>query len=273
LDSSGFTPNLARQSNWEWLMDRSYESGTGIDALDLAVGDAERRIGPPVRKRLAIIAIPEPMAEMTNWGSDNKGRMNFNNPKSRLIACKWYVDQSLLRWAKRNPQHLGLAGFYWLAEYGEPFRDILPEVAAYVHSKGLKFYWIPSWSRSAAKDWRKLGFDYVWQQPNAFFHTEVSLSRLDEASEWSKSMNMGLEFEADRRAIDKADTFLPRANAYLDAFKRNGVETEASIAYYEAGGLFYFMARSKVPTVRSFYDELAHTILERQSKADSIVTR
>jgi hypothetical protein len=135
----------------------------------------------------------------------------------------------------------------------------------------LRFYWIPSWKANGAAQWRELGFDYAWQQPNHFFHPgKVPDARLGEATAFARRHGLGLEFEADHRAFSEAKAFRPRFHAYLNAFDRDGVTAKASVAYYEGGGALLQMARSDDPEVRGLYDALARWVAGRQNQKAEI---
>lgn len=71
------------------------------------------------------------------------------NNDHREIVMKWYIDKAIARFNAENYENIDLAGFYWVDETLEyPLnsgnRDaIVGDIAEYIHSKGLKVYWIP----------------------------------------------------------------------------------------------------------------------------------
>jgi len=79
----------------------------------------------------------------------------------------------------------------------------------------------------------------------------------------------GAEFECDERAASSAQVFRPRLHAYLRAFERNGVKTNAAMAYYEGGGALVAMARSKDQDAAALYREVACWVAARQRQADA----
>lgn len=263
--AAGYTRKPARQTEWRWLLERNFSRTNAIGALDKLVREATARIGAPPRPRKLVLTLPEPIHGQTNWGVLGGRPLDFNRAADRIAACEWHIDQALALWREARPRHLELAGFYWVAEQATRARDILPHVSKVVHDRSLHFYWIPYWKASGAPDWRTLGFDYAWQQPNHFFHPgKVPDKRLGEATEFAKQHGLGLEFEADARAISNHTEFRPRFHAYLNAFDRDGVASEASVAYYEGGGALLQMARSEDPAVRGLYHALARWVAGRQ---------
>ena len=77
--------------------------------------------------------------------------------------------------------------------------------------------WIPYWQAKGHEDWKRLGFDVAYQQPNHFFNKSIPDSRLDEACAVARKNGMAMEFEFDERAtIAAPDTFYDRMLAYID---------------------------------------------------------
>ena len=264
----------ADKSDWEDLLDRNFESGHGLAALEQACAETESRIGKPVRPRQVVLTLPEPVEGATNWGQLNGYALNFSNQTDRVVAGTWYVTNALARWQKLNPKHLQLAGFYFVPERtlgSNP--KFLPLIAAEIHQRGYKFYWIPYWWARGAGEWKQHGFDIAWQQPNHFFHPELSDSRINQACDFARKHGMGMEFEMDDRLISKPETFAPRFDAYLKVFEAEGAKINASIAYYEGGGAMLHLARSKDPNVRKHYDRLAQWVLDRQEIADELAKK
>jgi hypothetical protein len=261
----GYGGKPARQAEWRWLMERNFSRINALGALNSEVGEAIKRIGAPPVRRKVVLTLPEPIHGQTDWGTINGRELDFSIPADRIAACAWYISEARKMWKDAGFEHLELAGFYWVAEQASKAHDILPQIGAAIRNDGYRFYWIPYWNSNGATKWRELGFDYTWQQPNHFFHPDkVPDSRLGEATALAKAHGMGLEFEADARAISKADQFRPRFYEYLRAFTRDGVKAGASVAYYEGGGAFLQMCRSTDPEVRAMYDTICRWVADRQ---------
>lgn len=263
----GYGGKPARQAEWHWLLERNFSRTNALGALNDAMAEAVKRIGAPPARRKVVLTLPEPIHGQTDWGTINGRKLDFNLPGDRIAACEWYMTQALEMWKNAGFKHLDLAGFYWVAEQASKAQEILPRIGAAIRERGCRFYWIPYWKSNGAVKWRELGFDYAWQQPNHFFHPgKVPDSRLPEAVALAKAHGMGLEFEADARAISNATEFRPRFYEYLQAFTRDGVKAGASVAYYEGGGVFLQMSRSTDPEVRAMYDTICRWVADRQKR-------
>lgn len=272
----------AQKTTWAELLGKNFEADDGIASLEKACRDTSTRIGLPLRRRQVILTLPEPVAAQTNWGSLNGRALNFRKATDRLAAINWYIETALQKWKDLAPQQLELAGFYWGPESfpdfwkPEPLRgtNFLPTVAAVVHAHKQKFFWIPCWHKNwAQSQWRSLGFDIAWQQPNHFFHPEIPDTRLDEACVFAGQHGMGLEFECNGRMIDEPDKFERRFDAYLDAFAQHDVKQTAAIAYFDGAGALIRLANSPEARMRAHYDRLARFIRERQTLADKLFQR
>ena len=135
----------------------------------------------------------------------------------------------------------------------------------------MRFFWIPYWRSAHSADWKQLGFDIAYQQPNYFFHPELPPSRLQDACNFARQYGMGMELELDGRLISDPQKFGSRLQPYLGAFETNGVKASAAIAYYEGGGALLKLSDSKKPEHHQYYDHLAHWVLDRQDFADKLV--
>ncbi len=266
--AKGYGQKPGRKADWEWLLERNFQADHAINALDKSLAEAARRIGEPQRPRQVVLTLPEPIFGQTDWGQLNGRNLNFTNAADRVAACSWHIDRALALWKARAPKHLRLAGFYWVAEQSGSATNVLPRVAAAIHERGKKFYWIPYWRASGAAHWRAMGFDAAYQQPNHFFHPEVPDSRLAEACTFGRTNGMGMEVEFDSRAIKSPDVFRPRLRAYLSTFEKEGAAADAALAWYEGGGTVLDLSRSADPEVRALYHAVATFIATRQKAAD-----
>ncbi len=264
--------NNARKEHWSWLLDRQFEAGTGLAALDETCDQVVKRIGKPARPRQVVLVVPTPIDGQRDWGDFDGAALDFRRQQDRANAAAWYMNSALDRWKKLAPKHLELAGFYWLMEYVNPNdKIIIPPLAKFVHDRKLHFFWIPSWDPQAGPNWKALGFDMAWQQPNHFQRLQVPDSRIDQASQFAARHGMGVQWEFDSRMINDRATFLPRFGVYHDAFMRNGVAQNASMAYYEGGGTVFRLSVSKDAELRGCYDQLARFITARQRRAEKML--
>ncbi len=255
---------LACKPEWEWLMNRQFEKNKGFSALDQCIGEQKKELGNPPFRHKMVAVMPVPMKGQTNWGSLGHS-LDFNNDEDRIEACKWYIDRFLEQYKKEGFKNFDFEGFYWVSEKDENFRKILVQVGDYIRSKNLRLFWIPYWTAIGFDNWKTDKFDFAYIQPNYFFKNEVPYERLEAVCAYAKGTGMGLEMEFDSRALaDAKECKRDRLISYIEAFEKNDVLKEASIAYYEGGGTIYDFYRSKNPLDKEIMDRLAKIIIQRK---------
>lgn len=258
---------LARKEDWAWLVDRHFESGKGIAALDDCIAAAVRELGEPPFRHKVVIGIPEPPRGQKDWGELEGRKLDFSNEEDRIAACKWYADLLEERFRSSGFRHLELAGFYWLPEILRQSREVTRALGDYVRSKGLRFYWIPYYTAQGYSEWRDLGFDAAYLQPSYFWNRKIGDERVDRACELARTYGMGLEMEFDMRASVKSEECRrDRGMGYMSSFRRNGVYRSSAIAYYEGGGGVYYFTKTTAPEDRAFIDTLAYFIRDRRHR-------
>lgn len=258
---------LARKEDWAWLVDRHFESGKGIAALDDCIAAAVRELGEPPFRHKVVIGIPEPPRGQKDWGELEGRKLDFSNEEDRIAACKWYADLLEERFRSSGFRHLELAGFYWLPEILRQSREVTRALGDYVRSKGLRFYWIPYYTAQGYSEWRDLGFDAAYLQPTYFWNSKIGDERVDRACELARTYGMGLEMEFDMRASVKSEECRrDRGMGYMSSFRRNGVYRSSAIAYYEGGGGVYYFTKTTAPEDRAFIDTLAYFIRDRRHR-------
>lgn len=268
--AKGYGQQPAGKAHWAWLLDRLFEQGKALHALDATVGGVGAEIGAPARKRRVTITLPEPIITQENWGELDGRTLDFTKPADRVAAAGWYLDELERRWRAAGFKNLTLEGIYWVAETtANKGEQVLPEIATRVHSHGWEFLWIPYWNASGAGDWEAMGFDAAYQQPNHFFHPgKVPDERLPEAVAFAKAHGMGMEMEWDQRAISQQELFLPRLHAYLDAYEKTDALQNAAMAHYEGGGALLQLSQQTDPALRQAYDRYCRAIAKRQRALD-----
>lgn len=261
----GYDTLNARRTEWEWYLDRLFERGKALDALDKTIGRAKAEIGDPGFRHKVVLTILVPIDGQKDWGQvDGKG-LDFSKDEDKVAACRWFIDQLIERFNAQGYQNFDLDGFYWVAEGGTE-SNLPPFVAPIVHEKGYKFIWIPYWKSPGAGDWKQAGFDIAYQQPNHFFQAEIPDERLTEAVEFGRNHNMGMEMEFDGRIFTDPEVFAPRMHAYIDAYERGDVFKHSAIAYYEGGKIFNQLKNTPNPSPEAIraINRLARHIVDRQ---------
>ena len=154
-----------------------------------------------------------------------------------------------------------------LAEDIDFTKDLSVPLSKYIHSKNKTFCWIPYWQAKGYNQWRELGFDIAYQQPNHFFKASIPDKRLEEACQSAATLNMGMELEFDERALfDAKDSFYNRLVAYIDHFERQQAFRTSAMAYYSGNHAVLDMYKSTNPKDHEVMDRLANLIVSRRGK-------
>ncbi|MDD4158988.1 MAG: DUF4855 domain-containing protein [Proteiniphilum sp.] len=245
--ASGYEKLPARKTEWENLLNNYFKEGNAIHALNEQIGNIRKESGNHKKftKRKIVLSLPEPIPGQVDWGMLEERPLRFSNQKDRLEACKWYINYAEKLFQKANFENVELVGFYWLAEEATNSRDLAKDVANYVYSKQYDFYWIPYFTADGYSEWKKLGFNVVYYQPNYFFNESVPYERLQETCDRAQKFQMNLEIEFDERALKNNKDWGYRLKDYLDVFEQNGVFDSLNVAYYQGGDAFYRLSQSK----------------------------
>ncbi len=262
----GFGHRTAGKEQWEGLLNRYFGDQKGPDALEFLLDSLSQKGEKPVRQRQVVLSIPCPVNGFTEWGELDGKKLNFNNSDDQVKAACWFIDEALKKWNKKNYKHIQLSGFYWVHEDAVQSDEAIPFVKKYLEAKSYQLLWIPYWGAKGKGEWERLGFDFAWQQPNYFFATDIPKQQLTDACVFAKEHQMGLEMEFDER-IAKPE-FRARFYDYINAFNENNVWKQYPVAYYEGGGAWLQMSKSKDPKMKKMFDTLGNIIVERQTRAD-----
>ena len=265
----------ATRRDWQDLIDHYFQPGESIAALDQLLDSLAANGHTPARKRRVVIMLPTPIIGSTpeelvvssEWGELNGKQLDFRNTADRLAVADWYVDEVLKRWQERHFKRLELAGFYWVFERAWGVHHTR-EIGQYINSRGSRLYWIPSWPQGR-KAWRQYGFDFVYQQPNYFFHRISTPSdRLEQACRFAEGCGTSMEMEFNKDLLSKP-AFLIYFDEYLQAYAKHNVWDRKPVAYYEGVGAWPDMANSNDMAVKSRFKALADIVVNRQKKADA----
>jgi len=256
LHDPGQGKRAIRQADWQWLLDAFFDPSHGVGQLEASVRLACRTLPAKDRCVNLVVTMPTPFAASGEFGAVTAGgpSLNFARDEDRLAALQWYIRSALARWKATGARQVRLAGFYWLAEsIPRKDRKLVRQTADFLHSLGMKLYWIPYFGADGLDGWRKLEIDAAMLQPNYFFDPKIPPTRLTAAARNALVAGAGVELEVDGRA-SQAD-FRLRYPAYLDAGAKYGFMTQAMIGYYDGGGVFREFAAAKDPAIRDFYDQ------------------
>ena len=265
--SPGYDSLNARREHWEWYIDRLFAPDRSLHALDAAIGKAADSLGLPPFRHKVVLTIMVPIPGQTDWGEVCGKSMDFNKRADQLRAIEWFVDALMNRFSGEHFKYLDLHGMYWIDEDMVATKDLTAQVSPYIHARGLKFYWIPYFRAPGHSDWRELGFDMAFHQPNHFFDSTIADSRLDDAIDIALANGMCMEMECDEKALEGTEgDGAERMRAYINAFERRGVWENSPVAYYTGNHLLLDFFRNPTAENRRLADELAAKIVGRPKK-------
>ena len=217
--------------------------------LDNALEEVAREIGRPKYKRQVVMFIPVPTEDQTNWGELNGRALDFHSTADRIEAFHWFIDMVRERFAQEKFKNLSLAGFYWLAEDKDSGLTMLPTLTAHIRSLGMKTIWIPYYNAAGAAEWRQMGFDAAYYQPNYAFRQDIPEQRLFDAAETAKLLGMCIELEVGGTQRWNVG----HTRNYYAAGAVTGYMKDAAHMYYQEGmpGSYYRAYHSEDPVLNS----------------------
>lgn len=212
-----------------------------------------------------MLGLPEAIRGQKDWGEIDGREMDFSKEEDQIAATKWYIGELVERFKAAKYKHLELSGFYWVAEDTHHCEELTIPLSEYIHSEGKLFYWIPYWQAKGHEEWKRLGFDVAYQQPNHFFNHSIPDSRLDEACATARRHGMAMEFEFD----EKATAAIPNSShdrmaAYINHFEKNDVFNSSAVAYYCGNRGVLTLDESDNPKDKALMDRLARIIQARR---------
>lgn len=261
----GYEKLNARKGEWAWLLDRIFEEGKSLSALDACITEEIAELGKPGFKHQIVLGLPETILDQKDWGELDGRVLDFSKEEDQLAATRWYIDELMKRFKAAKYKNLELSGFYWVAETNSHCGELTVPISEYIHSLGKLFYWIPYWQSKGAGEWKALGFDVAYQQPNHFFNHSIPDSRLDDACAFAREHGMAMEFEFDEKATaDRENSSYARMKAYIDHFEKNDVFNSSALAYYCGNRGVLTLHESKNPADHALMDRLARLIQMRR---------
>lgn len=264
--ASGYKNLATRKVEWTNLIDTYFREGNAIMALNDHISEVkEKSSSKKFTKRKVVITVPEPIPNQTDWGELNGKAMDFSKQEDRMEAIKWFIDYAIESFNRANPENLVLAGFYWVAEEATNSRDLVEHVAQYTNENGRRLYWIPYFNSDGYNEWKELGFDQAFYQPNYFFSEDRPISQIEKACEDAIKYGMSMEMEFDYRALAQRGWGY-RMKDYIRIFDQYEVWDKMEVAYYQGGDAFYKLYHSNNPEDNALYMQLANIIAKRQKE-------
>ncbi|MDD4125999.1 MAG: DUF4855 domain-containing protein, partial [Eubacteriales bacterium] len=247
---------------WRYYVDNVFAKDRNLDALDKAAATVGEKLGIENHQVQVFFSIlcskvrygefPEKFGDLDGDGTDE----DMSTLRDRKKALKWIIDEHLNRYKEKNYKNVTLGGFYWFEEdinYSDEFElDLIAYAREYLHSLGLKFFWIPYFQAWGFQDWKENGFDIACMQPNYAFRKDETVQRLYDNASITKALGMCVELEIGGLKPDDIE----RYKCYLDAGEETGYMNTIKM-YYQGGvpGEFYRAYKSEDPLTRSVYDD------------------
>lgn len=262
--SPGYDTRNARRAEWQWYLDRLFEPGKSLSALDRVISRKKKELGDPGFRHRVVLTVMVPLNNQKDWGMLDDRPLDFSKTEDQLAASKWFIDQLTERFEKAGYENLDLWGLYWIDEDMVATNDFPKKISPYIHEQGLKFVWIPYFNAPGHERWRDLGFDIAYHQPNYFFSRWVPKERFDQSIDEALKYGMAMEFETDELAQSQIpNNTRDRMIDYIEAFQRRGVFEKSALAYYTGHHLLLDFLRNPTPENRELADRFARLIINR----------
>ncbi len=276
----------ATKANWEEYFDHLFAPSHDLAVLNSMIDTYRESIGEPRLRHKVMIGIPMPCKngrgnatncywEKFDFGEIDGVDMDFSKKEHRIAAAEWAVDEVIRRFEEANFENIDLVGIYCAEETMYTVQDIMASINSYIHTKGLRTYWIPYWTNNNeyAHEWKKYGFNIAWRQPNYFFYERdgklPAKSQLTGCITDSKTYGLGLELEFETSGTsngmhETSAAMHQRLIDYIDAFEEYGVWDESGVAHYSGSKGLVDMAGSLDPVNQATIDRLADFVVKRQ---------
>lgn len=293
----------ANKASWEALASYWMDKGGAFDELDAAIGEAATRIGGPVPTRYVVMEMPDPImferfsdksSSTTYWGTLEGNLLDFSKVDDQIRALEWYIDYIREKFNAIAPAHLELAGFYILSEELVASPDgwnyqykrwdrILPPVARYLDARNEGLYWIPYLGADGTSQWKQLGINRAWLQPNYYwdYNGEKPITR---AFQQMAALGMGMELEFEYSMVeqvmktpgimgpDAAGNYVftlqdvpslrARFREYMDGYRAAGLYGQYPLALYSGSNALYQLANSAENDDIAMYRQLCRYIIQ-----------
>lgn len=249
------------KSDWLDYYDDTFKEGYNIRALNEAVGEIKTELNKPDYQAYVYLSIfSMPRVNFTFGDVDGDG-ISENGAKleDRKKVAKWWIDLNIEAFKKNNLDNLKLNGFYWYDEsigLGDSSqREYVTYVVDYLHSMGYYVIWIPYFMAGGYSAWKTVGFDCANMQPNYTFNDTATEERLYDNAALAKKYGLGVEIEADGRALSAGSDRFDRYMAYLRVGVEEGYMNTIKMYYFDAvPGVILNAYNSTDPKVHQVYD-------------------
>ncbi|PWK08957.1 DUF4855 domain-containing protein [Tumebacillus permanentifrigoris] len=158
------------------------------------------------------------------------------NLATRQQIVHSYMDKANQLIHDQGFKNLEFRGFYWHNESANHGDELVIDFNEYVHAKGLLSMWIPYQTAGEAVNFKELGFDEVFHQPNYYpfkgFSFPSNLNRFYNLTWTGARYGKGVELELDPDILGSDSTYRDHFKEYLHYGLAQGW-LNASTAFYE----------------------------------------
>ncbi|MGO0063751.1 DUF4855 domain-containing protein [Brevibacillus fluminis] len=281
-------PNLqTTQKGWKAYLDDLFLGGRQLDALNEAMREYNERRGTLVNnptKEKVVLTLPYPAPTQNDFGQVYSDMVPFSFAadkvgderayKFRKMALEWYFNDMMKRWKSADFKYLQLEGIYWFHEFvddGAPHeRELIRDASTMVHQNSLRFYWIPYFGAAGLTEWKTLGFDYAFLQPNFYSDKEIPVDRVEGTLAVANQYGMGIEVEGDERMVRDMRFYRTYYNQLIAGHKL-GIDKDKVHAYYYGSKSLLEAFRSKSPQARAVYDDTYQWMRGRFQQTDYLM--
>lgn len=242
---------------WRFFVDRTFEDGLNVDAIEEAAKEVSDGLGYDVKTKLFLTVLHTNAGygeHPDKFGELGGREIDTHNLEDRKFAIKWCIDEQIRRYKEKARPHTELCGFYWFEEginYNDPLDpEAIRFTAEYLHSLGLKLFWIPYYQAWGYQNWKELGFDVASMQPNYAFRKDEPITRLYDNAKLCKQFGMAYEIELN--GVWKEEDCI-RYKDYLNVGAETGYMDSIKM-YYQDGRAFYTASKAEQPWAREVYD-------------------
>lgn len=255
--------------DWITFSESIFSETYNMGALDKVVAKVKKELDLPNYKFKVVVSLPYAYVNNTKAFGDINGdgvTEYIKNLDDKKAVYEWYTSYILETFNKKGYENLEFGGFYWLHESISYFEnggdvEIVKEVSKICKAKSTKLLWIPFYLAAGYEEWKELGFDTAYMQPNYITLDYAKEEMLGEFAETVRKHNLAVEMEirwdAGNPSAPNFNRDVEKYRAYLKYGAMTGYMTESAHAYYQnAGpGTFYTASRSTNQTLRSLYDD------------------
>ena len=255
-------------SDWEYLINNTFEENINLDALDKATAELKEALKLPDSHKTAVyLSVPHPkVSDDIEFGDyDGDGKVNkITNLNDCVKVYTWYVDKVLQIYQEKNYQHIELKGFFWsseslLAEYYEEEPELAKRCVAELHKRNMQCIFIPYYQATGIEKAQEVGFDATIMQANLTFNQTLRQNpagMMEDFKYTAEKYHTGIQMEMHDAFVYNYATYAPLYKQYLISASNNGLMKDAIHAYYQGAGYgaMYQCAVSKDPSIRWFYD-------------------